>query len=1038
MSGRRVRASRKVWVVTVTATATVLLLYQVSLNLEAFLQRPAVFLVTLEPNLAYRLPPVSFCLHPPFQPSKLKQLGVDISGDYLQVQDNLLSLRGLPEDFPVSRLWHEAHWDIDQVIRIMTIRNKSIDDKAFERYRRRSFSPLGPCLTINPPPGEHSINIFLEKTPEAGACTWTDEDGLVRKYSGHPGECQLVQQYCNTTCGFEEFIFYSLSVPQLSYVYFHDSGVYADSYTDDKEAIMEYSKQLFDESYDLKILQQEASIVSRPQLVESNLIKGSCIADDAYRYGHCSRQLQISKASETLGCLPVYGLNFDETLKTTCSSAKLIYEFLKIDKQSRGSCRQKCKRQKWIHDSFEIWGPDFSVVLEASTTDMRREEEVESYPLNRLLSDTGGSLGLFIGVSLLNVWDAGIQFCFHSYQRYGQIKDSKNLHHVSTLLHYTGVMTMSYGASVHSLQTLRSYVTQPLLTCVNLASYPITTRKLDDYSTVVARRLASRALDCRPQETIQIKCQVRCQLEEAVAKVAGVAPFINVEDLPPCENAGFLLPSFDYLVPPEMLVAATMKERVDKCTQACSHVQQTDERYVNISKTMDVYEHYLSFDILRLICSLGGIVGLYLGYSVVDALDKINTVLSKREAQAPGCPGRSFLLIWVKRVCIALLVAGLGLWQTHTFLLRHQMTSSTSRHDHNTPSPSLAITVCRWPPLSFPHLATALGRNISYSQILTLPKEERFPRVLQLLESLQGNWSTSPDELWRRAAWNVTDVIEGFSATRKDDSYIGSVCSYDSFCKEVWLPVYTPLNRCFSINTTHNNSTFQMFTILFTAAVEEKDIFGLRAQIYFTVNPSDEPPLMADMIGKKPYQKITATLHSVRYERYGGMLRYQSKSDASHSSCIEGCLSDGTERLYGCSLPNWGRKTPQHMPPCNQSQYANIPNYFKGLDGIGEEDWMTLRNEKNTSRDVTELHDDCYTKCRHLRHTFHRFSVERGYDPYPMLLLKFLQEEAVVVVREEDRHTTAQFLSDIGGLAGAIAGVSLLYLCRDLLPRLFT
>ena len=41
-----------------------------------------------------------------------------------------------------------------------------------------------------------------------------------------------------------------------------------------------------------------------------------------------------------------------------------------------------------------------------ATTDVRIEKETLVYPLMSFISELGGSLGLFVGFSLLTVWDA--------------------------------------------------------------------------------------------------------------------------------------------------------------------------------------------------------------------------------------------------------------------------------------------------------------------------------------------------------------------------------------------------------------------------------------------------------------------------------------------------------------------------------------------------------------------------------------------------------------------------------------------------------
>ena len=49
----------------------------------------------------------------------------------------------------------------------------------------------------------------------------------------------------------------------------------------------------------------------------------------------------------------------------------------------------------------------FSFVLQIESPDVRVEKEVWAYPTISFMADLGGSLSLFVGVSLLSVWDCG-------------------------------------------------------------------------------------------------------------------------------------------------------------------------------------------------------------------------------------------------------------------------------------------------------------------------------------------------------------------------------------------------------------------------------------------------------------------------------------------------------------------------------------------------------------------------------------------------------------------------------------------------------
>ena len=58
---------------------------------------------------------------------------------------------------------------------------------------------------------------------------------------------------------------------------------------------------------------------------------------------------------------------------------------------------------------------DFTFSLVFESPDVKVEKEVWAYPTISFLADLGGSLSLFLGVSLLSVWECG-QFLMEKFK----------------------------------------------------------------------------------------------------------------------------------------------------------------------------------------------------------------------------------------------------------------------------------------------------------------------------------------------------------------------------------------------------------------------------------------------------------------------------------------------------------------------------------------------------------------------------------------------------------------------------------------------
>ncbi|ROT66991.1 hypothetical protein C7M84_014942 [Penaeus vannamei] len=912
----------RVWEVLVTAIAAALFVWQVELNVEVFLDRPTVFSVTIEADPNFLLPPVTVCPHPAFEPTVLRRLGANVSGNYEQVGEALFGLAGLNESLATAQLWQEAQWRFGQIVQMVMFGNVSViykEDATEAPHWRRSYSPLGPCFTFIPPPGETTVVIGLHNIPSVKRCSWANKQEQLVIYNGLPSQCDDVQKKCNSTCGFENYVLYRRSALKAAFVYFHTKSAF-EALTQ-KDAF-DFSNQLFEGSHVLKRLENIPNLRSQSQQIESSLVKGNCVPS-AYAHSACYHKRQRSQALRKLGCLPVRASAFQDPINKTCSSPSLIQELFELEKQLK-SCPHSCFQRRYKHVISETWGPEFVVVLEASTTYLREEKELETYPLAQLFSDIGGSLGLFLGVSILHVWNLGV--------RIGFANQKGDFSHAGKLLKHIGMLTACLATSTHCLQELKMFLSQPVLTSVSLGA-PLD--EADDLITALARRLASRALDCRPQEAPLMDCQIQCLLEGSAKEVKSAIPFISVEDLPPCKAPGFVIPSRDYVVPSETLMVASSRH-FHSCIKSCEALHRKSNTS-SFATYMHVDQHYRSYDLIRLICSIGGIVGLYLGYSAFQAVDLCDRI---------WCAGRDLNLhsVHIRRFlkfCIFLFGLVVAFLRSHRFLMQHQVSTSIIP-SHTVP---LVVTVCRWPPLNFSRLASYLGSNFTLDSILEKPLEQRQEAVLQLLESLEGIWPGSLEDLWSAAAWNITDVI-------------------------------------------------------------------------------------GDMVAKHPAVAETASIYSATYEPLQRREGKNRSTDLSYETCVQRCVGDGLNVAFQCRLPYMVWRPDLSL--CNQTQYSSIPRHFKGLEDVGGK-FHGLNTSAEASSSLLSLEGDCFISCRHLRKTFYTQKTERVPSLYPSLTVRLLAD--TLRTRETATFTFAQFISDLGGIAGTTVGFSLLILLRDLLPR---
>lgn len=1001
--------------VVLTLVVVGVLLYQASFNVNLFLAQPTIFVVTMEPNPQLRLPPLTVCPKLAFEPTRVKDFGLDLADDYIQLKENLYTLRGISGNVSVKQLWSETSWYIGQLIRYvkyddkMTIYRDSDTKSSLWRY---SLSPFGRCLTLLPPMGVTFIEVVANNLPSIKPCQWVDADGVKYTYSPVLSYCEPVVEKCNSSCSLENYIYYGAGILDYAYIYFHETAIIPIQDDADEDVIMKVSSQLFHGEHILKRLDRTPTLNSKALLVDSSLVKGPCISDETYSYGNCYRQFLTKKMLEKYSCHPVMFPLSSDAVQDFCYSPELMTNLFIVESELITTCKRKCKEIKWSHVFSESYDGDFAITLQAASTEIRREVEIETYPVSQLASDTGGSLGLFLGVSLLHLWDGGVHLLRAGMTRYSVIADD-TLQHACDLLLYSGITIMSMATAVHSMVVMNMFISQNQVTSVSLR---MGYNESDHIGIYVARRLSSHAFDCRPYESEVSSCQVNCMLEDAVNDLSGLALFINVDELPPCEGKMFSVPAYDHIVSPAMLTVATQANREKTCHEKCHIGKKAKNSTKSYSMHMEVNTHYYAVDTLSLLCTLGGIVGLYLGYSVADAADVCKYMLSSRFVQT-------------LKGCICMVGLTFGLWQAYNFLLHHQMTTSFSK---STDRSALVLTVCRWPPYDFTRIADLLDLDITESQILRLPKDERLPKVMKIINLSVGNLSVPVDELWEKSAWSIGDIIIGFMNTIENGSQSGHFCEWSSGCAETWKPVITLMNRCYSMNLSNDYFTLQQVILLFPPAQENRRIFGFKPQFYFSVHSHDEHPLLSNMIFRKPAQKATSDLHSVRYQSLGNEEVASQDGATSYGTCVHECVGDSTVEAFGCRLPFVSER--QDTDLCNQSQYAEIPAYFKGLDGIGAQQ-ADLESSENTPKVVTRITKSCLTNCRHYRKTFNTVSMFRETDFYPTITLR-IRSENQVTVTEEDSHSLARLFSDLGGIASSTVGFSLLYIVKNLLGRI--
>ena len=153
--------------------------------------------------------------------------------------------------------------------------------------------------------------------------------------------------------------------------------------------------------------------------------KSPCIEDPEYDFHGCVG----NSITRQVGCRPPWDLGNNQDLPI-CQELERIQRFEELHKSTtidnlllivnHTKCLKPCqyKEYKFAADPVDILLPNFKAIkLAFPDNEVTIETEVELYNFISLVSDIGGALGLFLGFSLVMVWD-GAEGIFKIMRKY--------------------------------------------------------------------------------------------------------------------------------------------------------------------------------------------------------------------------------------------------------------------------------------------------------------------------------------------------------------------------------------------------------------------------------------------------------------------------------------------------------------------------------------------------------------------------------------------------------------------------------------------
>ena len=1025
----------------VSLAAILLCVYQISFNVAMYLEKSTILSSSFEESAASKLPPITICPYPPFHPRRLASLGIDIDGDHYKVKENLQDLKGIDPTMNAKFLWDKAGWKLGEVVKSVRLSNEMFNYDSMissSMYWYKLYSPIGPCFTLIPPLYESEVVIELHETPIVDLCSWTIDD-VTYEFNGDDGDCDKVSKFCNTSCGLESHIYYSGHRSDAWVILFHKNFV-TGNYNEESGEYIFHEKEvqsLLDGEYTVRTVTKSANsdLTLRMYVsqVDSKLIKQSCEPNEKYDQSVCNGKCISKTIRQSLYCQAIVSPDIlSQNISGLCSSTNQIGQIINTQSYICDDiCLPRCVRTYAKQNLFEIpVSHELKIEQKLSSRDIHVEYEFEIYSLSHLMSDVGGCLGFFLGISALII----TEFLPKLWMVY---KNAVSKHKVNTdvrfykLFVFVCITVLMGAASVHFLVTLQSYLKQPVLTSVSVSLFSHSTKSHEkelSAKSAVARRLASRSLGCISEESEYDMCLVGCLLEKTVDDLSSIIPFFFKDDLQLCKPCWGCLPKQEYIVPSDMLTTLLEKNRLSNCSEICKDFNDTLDVPPD-SGYMVVNTNYFSFTVSSLLCTLGGILGLYLGWSIFDAIDitfrqadsedkyqkeskKITSDLT--ENSNPYSLSKIFHFKNIFKILFCVVGVGLSVWQLYIYLFHHAASGMTSRKrllNEHLPT----ITLCRWPPFDITSLAKDFRLENLTELFLSLERENELDSFKEVFQYIPENINISLNELWKNYGWNISDVVS-YTVIRTLDKKVDAIDCERESCEGFWKPILTPLNLCYSLDVNHKNSTIVFLELLYANKLMLSKSFGESNRLYFGINEVDDFPSFENMFPVIKTRSISTNIQTAYYKHEA------VNTHLKYNKCTIRCVYDEIALSLNCKLPfmNWR----DDLDICSIEEYRNISEIIIRSEFSFRHGRMDGKLHFNSN--ITK---QCHLKCHNSRYVFHKplVTILNFYETHPKLTIN-MDQMNVPMITEEDRYSISQVLSDIYSVVGATAGVSLISL----------
>ena len=572
---------------------TALCMWQISLNIQIYMNRTLSTSVMYKKTGITQFPKVSICPNEEFNLRKLQKLGLKCdSENYHEMLKNIQKLVGLDLNMTGKHLMENAGWNLGEVVKSVEIGDfhQEFDPQTKSAtFWKREFILHESCYTIDPPLiNTSSLNTFkieFRDLYKHNFCEWKDNMEVIDITSS---DCLAIKEKCNSSCQFQKLISFMYSIGIIhSYV---NTGNLIESH--DINTLFHGGEQIHLEIIEMKKYYGE--------LHDRTKCLNDCVMNKRIQTNPDCYILQSSKSN-----LPI---------KSRCPSN---FGFLQA-RPLYNACAKLCPLSKYKKYWFNLAFPPVNtkkkiLKLRLSDAPIKEISETLSYTLTNLLSDIGGNLGFFLGSSTF------IIICFF-------ISKININEKYLILFKRTIVLLLMMIFTIHTLNIIALTINQnvemkiSLKTprCMNTLNKTICTAKPSpiEWSMGV---LMSRVFRCRVRpHNPNDECIVNYVLDSLYDDFFQIFPYLFTSDLLPCNISNIKSLQSSIVVPNDIRSKIDNFDWEDVINS--SKCSDYDDIYIETPGVIPKIEYFKIRNSIDLICCLCGAWGLYFSISMYQLI----------------------------------------------------------------------------------------------------------------------------------------------------------------------------------------------------------------------------------------------------------------------------------------------------------------------------------------------------------------------------------------------------------------------------------